>query len=394
MSIASKLYPLEKARAIVEKEEFAEPPREYIPVAQALWRIVASKIEAERDVPERPLAAMDGFAVRSSDVARGVKIRVVGRTYPGSNPAPLKEGEAVEVSTGAPIPEGADAVVRREASKVVGGFLETVDKVWPGKDVFPPGEFVSKGEVLAERGEVLTPYKLSLLLQAGVDYVEVYRVRATIILASDVSRPETPAKASGKGRDNTSPMIAGLMPWAEVRVIGPLPGGSEELEEALNIAARTSDIIVTIGRASVGPEDSVKDVILKRGELLVPGFAVNVLKRGGLGRLHGKMVSILPAQCVSAATAAHEVLLRPMKGVTGKSLVREGAYVLSEDVEVKKRMDTLYLVRLEGGEAKPLEWGIGLCRELAKADGYIILSRGAHKRGEIVRVVMLAGRGP
>lgn len=393
MSLTHKLYPLEKARAIAEGEEFVEPPKETVPVAHALWRIAASRVEAERDVPEKPLAAMDGYAIRSSDLAKGIKIRVVGRSSPEGVMPAIGEGEAVEVSTGAPMPEGADAVVRREASKVVGGFLETVDRVWPGKDVFPPGEFVSKGDVLAERGDVLTPYRVSLLLQAGVDYVEVYRVRATIVIASDVSRPETPFRASAKGRDNVSPLIAGLMPWAEVRVVGPVPGGREGLEETLDLAARTSDIIVTIGRASVGPEDSVKEVVLKRGELLIPGFAVSVLKRGGLGRLNGKMVSILPAQCVSAATAAHEVLLRPMKGLTGKSLVREGLYMLSEDVEVKKRMDTIYLVKIEGGEAKPLEWGIGLCRELAKADGYAFLSRGYHKRGERVKVVMLAGKG-
>ncbi len=393
MSRLWKLLPLEEARKLAESASFEEPPRERVPVAYAMWRIAAEDVVAERDVPDRPLAAMDGFAVRSEDLARGVKPRLAGKVERGSEPPEMRPGEAYEVETGAPMPLGADAVVRREASRVVGGLLETAERAWPGKDVFRPGEFVAKGEVLAGRGEVLTPYKVSLLLQAGVDEVEIYRVRATVILAGDAARPETPSKAAAY-RDNITPIIAGLMPWAEIRVVGPLPPGPEPLEEALKLAARTSDVIVTIGRASVGGGDDVKEVVAKIGDVIVPGVAVSVVKRGGLGRVHGRLVSILPGQCVSAATAAHEMMLRAMRGVTGRSLVREETARLAEDLAVERRMDTLYLVSLRGGEARPLKWGVGLCRELARADGYVVLKRGAHRRGEEVSVVLLSGARP
>jgi molybdopterin molybdotransferase len=386
-----KLLPVAEARRIALTASFSEPPREAIPSHLAAWRIAAEDVVADRDVPAEPLAAMDGYAVRSVDLERLGRLRVAGRVSRGSEPPELGEGEAYEVETGAPLPRGADAVVRREASRVENGMLSTAERAWPGKDVFPPGEFVSKGDLLVRRGEVITPYRLSLILQAGVPEVEVYRVRATIIVAGDASQPGTPP-ARGRPWDNVSPMIASLMPWAETRVYWPPCGRGEEwVEEAIDEASRVSDIVVTVGGASVGSGDTVKEAVARLGELLVPGVAVNVAKRGGLGRVRGRMVAILPGQCVSAVTAFHEIALRAMRGVTGESLARSERARLAGDVRVERRMDTLYLVRLSAGWAEPLEWGVALCRELARAHGYVILPRGYHPRGAEVEVTLLHG---
>lgn len=388
-----KLLPLGEARRIALETEFSEPPREEVPVYRAAWRIVASPVIAERDVPETPMAAMDGYALRSSDLASMGRLRVVGSVRRGSTPPPLGEGEAVEIETGAPLPPGADAVVRREASRVIGGFLSTSEKAWPGKDVFRRGEFVRKGQILARRGQIVSPYLVPLLIQAGVDSVEVYRVRVAIVVAGRVSPTTAPSLGGRVERDYVAPMLAAMMPWAETSIIGPLEaGGVDELRGAIRLASRTSDIVVTVGGASVGGGDVVKQAVSEEGEVLVPGVSVSVIKRGGLGRVKGRLVSMLPGQCVSAATAAHEFLLRPMRGVTGASLVRSTVARLARDVEVARRMDTLYLVSLEGGEAEPLEWGVALCRELARADGYAILKRGRHGRGELVEVTLFSMR--
>jgi len=377
------LMPLDEARRAIESLSLGEPPAEAVSTPRALWRLSAEDVRAPRSVPEKPLAAMDGYAVASGSRIEGFRI------VPGA--ARLGPGEAVPVETGEPLPEGADAVVRREASRVEGGLLYS--SVTPGRwdNVFTPGEFVEEGSVIVPRGGLVTGARAALALQAGVRRLRVYRVRAALVLAGRGVEPA--GSYTGGNLDFSLPLLRWYAPFLDVvTVAGPV--SRRLVEDALRDALELGDIVVVAGGASVGSGDSAKEAALRLGgELVVPGFGVSVVKRSGLAIVNGKPVVFLPGGCVSAALGMHEVLLRLMKGVTGRSLLATLRLPLTRTLELKRRMPSAVLLRLADGGWEPLEWGVNLCRELARADAYAILPPGVYRAGEEVEAVLLGPHG-
>ncbi|BAN89606.1 molybdopterin biosynthesis protein MoeA [Aeropyrum camini SY1 = JCM 12091] len=348
----------------------------------AVGRILAEDVESPADTPKEPLAAMDGYAVRSSDTRAGAKLRLKTR-------GPLHPGDAVPVDTGDPLPPGADAVVRREAARAEDGFTYVSAPVSKWENVFLPGEFVAKGYRLGSRGDVITPYTAALMLQAGIRRVSVYRIKSVVMpVGSELAHPES--LVNGGRIDYIGPMVEGLLRgWSEARLLPPVSDSREELEEAVNRALDMADILVTVGGSSVGRRDSLKAVIAGIGRLVVPGFGASVVKRGGLAVVREKLVAMLPGGCVSAAVSLHETLFRALKAVTGKPLLRSLTIPLAEDLRLERRMPSAVLFRMVDGGVEPLEWGVALCRELAKADAYAILQPGVYGKGSLVNAIML-----
>ncbi|MDM7275204.1 MAG: molybdopterin molybdotransferase MoeA [Thermoprotei archaeon] len=373
-----KLASLDLARGVIGSTVFSSPPVVSVPVYSAVGRVCAVDVRSPVSVPFRPVAAMDGFAVRVSD---GVRFRVVGAVRAGVEPPVLGFGEAYFVEMGAPLPIGADAVARVEASRVEGGYVEPLEPLRPGKDVMPVGEVVGEGELIAVRGEVLSPYKVALMLMAGVREVKVYDFRVTVYsVGGELDRFDEP-----RGKpviDSFAPMVMGLLKFARVKYGGVLNDDVGEIAGALESSLGDSDIIVTIGGASVGETDNVKMAASKVGKLLFPGVSASILKRGAVAVADGKAIVMLPGQCVSAALVLHEHLLHVASKMAGGELREYVEAELAETLEVKHRMDTAYLFKLESGKAKPLKWGVNLCGELAKADAFTVLKRGVHEKGE------------
>lgn len=293
------------------------------------------------------------------------------------------------VDTGDPLPPGADAVVRREAARVEDGYIYVSAGVSKWENVFRPGEFVARGSRLASRGDVISPYLAALIMQAGVKSVKVYRIKSIVMpVGSELLHPET---MTGDGSlDYIGPMVTGLLRgWSEPRLVPPVPDGREELEEAINRALDEADILVTIGGSSVGRRDSLKALVASMGQLVVPGFGASVVKRGGLAVVRNRIVTMLPGGCVSAAISLHETLFRALKALTGKPLLRSLTLPLVRDYRLGRRMPSAVLFKIVDGGLQPLEWGIALCRELAKADAYAILTPGVYSKGSPVNVNML-----
>ncbi|BAA79088.1 molybdopterin biosynthesis protein MoeA [Aeropyrum pernix K1] len=355
---------------------------EIIPSSQSVGRILAEDLESPNDTPEEPLAAMDGYAVDSTSAKPGARLRLKDR-------GPVASGEAVPVDTGDPLPPGADAVVRREAARVEDGYIYVSAGVSKWENVFRPGEFVARGSRLASRGDVISPYLAALIMQAGVKSVKVYRIKSIVMpVGSELLHPET---MTGDGSlDYIGPMVTGLLRgWSEPRLVPPVPDGREELEEAINRALDEADILVTIGGSSVGRRDSLKALVASMGQLVVPGFGASVVKRGGLAVVRNRIVTMLPGGCVSAAISLHETLFRALKALTGKPLLRSLTLPLVRDYRLGRRMPSAVLFKIVDGGLQPLEWGIALCRELAKADAYAILTPGVYSKGSPVNVNML-----
>src|SRR4051812_44924265 len=163
---------------------------ETVPIRQALGRVLAEDIVATVTMPPWSNASMDGYAVRSADITpvmarEKVKLRVVGTIAAGGFASrPLKRGEAMRIMTGAPVPEGADSVIRKEDTDGGSEKVEIRDArdVW--KNIRPAGEDFQRGDVLAKRGSPIRPSLLGVLASTGVGNVEVFRRPRVAIISS------------------------------------------------------------------------------------------------------------------------------------------------------------------------------------------------------------------
>ena len=387
------LIDLEEAHRRIREAGFREPSTIKLKTHESYGKIIGEDIKAPKDIPSRPVSAMDGYAINSRDLARYGRLRIRGKIFIGDTPPELKPGEAYYIVTGAPLPYGADSIVRVEASRVENGYIVPVEKVWPGKDVVSPGDVVKGGMYLARRGDLVDPYMVSLLLYSGVYEVHVYSYSVGVLaVGSELARYDSVEEIGGSGSmgskvDSISPLIIGLLGFGFPKYLGVSVDSEESISEAISSALAELYSVITIGGTSVGERDLVKKAVRELGgELLFEGVNVNVLKRGSIGVVDGKPIAMLPGQCVAAAVFFHEFYLPIVSRVTGLRLNLDVAGVLGEDVEVVRKMDSLYLFRYgDDGMVYPLRWGPGRCFELAQASLYGVLSRGKlYRRGSKV----------
>ena len=382
------LIPLEEAHALIERHFTKRVRTRRVKVWEALGKVLAEDVISPIDVPERPLSAMDGFAVRAEDLEKYASLRITGKSFPSAKELrELGEGEAFYVTTGAPLPPGANAVVRIEAAKVEGEFVKTSVKVAPGKDVRPAGEDFKRGDLLLQAGRVVNERDLALLLRAGIEEIEVLDYSSCVLATGDELAPYD-SPQPGKVRDSIAPTVLGyLSKFGNSLYFGVVPDDENRILNSIELATSTCDLVFVVGGSSVGEKDYVKRAISKLGTLLFEGVSVNVVKRCGVGQVNGKPVVSLPGQVVSSVTSFHEFGLHVLEALSGVRLRRSVTVELEREVEVRHNMDSVYLFRIEEGRAVPLRWGVGLYRELSRADGYAVLKKGiTYRKGERVEV--------
>ncbi|MEM4139281.1 MAG: molybdopterin-binding protein, partial [Sulfolobaceae archaeon] len=191
--------------------------------------------------------------------------------------------------------------------------------------------------------------------------------------------------------DSISPIILTILKkFGEAKYLGVVNDDPKKIEEKLMEAVEFCDIIFTIGGSSVGEHDYVKRVVRNNGELLFEGVTVNVLKRGGVGIINDKPIVILPGQVVSAVTTFHEHGLNVISKMCKIPLRKTIKVKLGTDVEVRHKMDSLYLFVSQGEYVLPLRWGVGLYSEITKADSFGILKRDrVYRKGDEIEVQKL-----
>ncbi|MFB6304116.1 MAG: molybdopterin molybdotransferase MoeA, partial [Haloferacaceae archaeon] len=224
---------------------------ERVAVGDAGGRTLAEPVVADADAPPRDFATMDGFALAAGD---GYPLTVVGSVYPEDDPPSLAPGEAVRIATGAPLPERADAVLRREdAETTEEGGVERLrgPPLDPGTYVHERGTNVAAGETLFEAGEVLAPRDALLLGDLGRETVPVLERPSVGLLATGTEIHE------GRRRDLDSPMLANLLrSWGgRPTHEGSVPDDFERTRDRVAALADAHDVVVTTGGTSVGDKD-------------------------------------------------------------------------------------------------------------------------------------------
>jgi molybdopterin molybdotransferase len=272
-------------------------------------RVLAQDLVSELQVPPQDNSSMDGYAVRSSEIAdEGVPLPVSQRIPAGSEAQPLTPGSAARIFTGAPIPAGADAVVMQEDTEPAGEQIVRILSVpKPGQWIRRSGEDVKRGAVVLAQGERLTPAALGLAASIGMDKLQVAR-RPRVALFStgdELVMPGEVAPAQMKPgtiyNSNRFFMTALLRRLqCDVTDYGIVPDRLAATQQALKRAATDQDLILTCGGVSVGEEDHVKPAVQSLGSLDLWQIAMKPGKPFAYGRVGDAHFIGLPGNPVSS----------------------------------------------------------------------------------------------
>jgi molybdopterin molybdotransferase len=375
---------------------------ESIPLAASAGRVLAVSLVSDVDVPGFDRATMDGYAVaaESTDGAapyNPLLLNVIGESLPGRPfQAPVGVGQAVRIMTGAPLPDGCDAVLAAEWTDVpattsplgaqapavnpdvtLEAAVNALGQVSPGKHVSRIGEDIRRGTALFPVGRALRPQDVGLLSSVGIGQVSVFRaprVRLVVTgneLLSAGSRPHGHYIADANG-----PMLAALVErdGGLVDFPGLVPDEPDAILEALRAAA---DVVIVSGGSSVGAEDHAPRLLAAHGQLAVHGIAMRPSSPTGLGRLEHRLVFLLPGNPVSCLCAYDFFAGRAIRVLGGRA--REWPYRQAQGRLRRKisspigRLDYAR-VRIDGGEVDPLSiGGASVLSSTTRADGFVIV---------------------
>lgn len=290
---------------------------ETISAARAFGRTLAADIVADRNQPPSAVSAMDGYAVRSQDLTNDDAFSLLGESRAGTGlDTPIQPSQAVRVSTGARIPDGADQVVIQENVELEADTLRTSDPANPGRHIRPAGSDYEAGQRLLGAGTILSPAKVSLAAAAGIGDIPVMRRPKVAILATGdelVHAGETPDEDQifNSGTPGLSALVFSV--GGQPLSLGIARDDPEDVREAL-ASAEGADLLVTIGGASVGDHDHLRRVFTEEGgKLVFEKVRVKPGKPAWFGKLDDLPVLGLPGNPVSAMVTARLFLVPALR---------------------------------------------------------------------------------
>ncbi len=290
-------------------------PEVDVPLGEAAGLVTAAPVRAAHDVPPFTNSAMDGYAVRAADVAAApVELEVVEDVPAGSVATrSVGPGTAIKIMTGAPLPEGADAVVKVEDTEPGAGRVRILAGAAAGTAVRPAGGDVAAGDTVLDAGARLGPAHLGLLASLGVHRPRVRRrpVAAVMSTGDEVLAPDAELRP-GTIHDSNLPMLVALLEELGAGVVdmGIVPDDPHVLRAALEDAAGKADVVLSSGGVSMGEYDLVKAVLRDLGHVEFWKVAMQPAKPFAFGTVAGTPLFGLPGNPVSSMVA-FEQFVRP-----------------------------------------------------------------------------------
>lgn len=364
-------------------------PSETVPFQAAVGRILAEPVVAPHDVPSFSNSAMDGFAVRAEDVASpGAVLEIVEDVAAGQvATVTVGEGQTVKIMTGAPMPEGADTVVRVEDTEEEDGKVRIATAPPAGNSVRPPGGDVAAGSTVFPAGTRLSEAHVGVLATIGVvEPVVARRPRVAVMSTGDeLVPPETEDLEPGFIRDSNRPMLLALVAAAGAEPIdmGRIPDDADSLRAALGRAVAETDAIVTSGGVSMGEYDVTKMVLRDETDVDFFPVAMKPGKPQGFGTVGGTPFFGLPGNPVSVLVS-FEQFVRPallaMQGATALLRPRLTG-VAGEDFHSDPAKEEFIRVRFGDSSPSPNVEQTGgrgshVLSGAANADAFAVLSVG------------------
>jgi molybdenum cofactor synthesis domain-containing protein len=376
---------------------------ERIALEKAAGRVAAVDIVSTLDVPPFARSAMDGYALVAADAAAAsvespARLRIVERIFTGQMPrTAIVRGTCAEIATGAPLPDGADAVVMVEQTALDGdSHVRIHAPAAAGQNIGRRAADISSGAIVLRRGDVLNPGRIGAVAAIGSGDVHVYaRPRVAILsTGNEVVEPGAvlcPGQIFDVNRFTLTAIVEAHGGVADAR--RPVDDTVEALGAALD-ACTGADVIVFSGGSSVGERDLIVDLIASRGEMIFHGIAVKPGKPTAFARLRAGGTPFFgmpgnPTSCLSNAYVLLVPFLRAvarLPPVPGRTLrVPLGRRIVSQAGRLQ-----FYTVKLEKGVAMPAFKGSGEITSLSQADGYIQIpaDKSVVEEGENVEVTL------
>ena len=391
--------PLDTALALIIEAARPVERTTRVGLTDAHRRVLAAPITATQDVPPFNRAAMDGFAVVAEDTFGASRhkprsLRWVETLHTGSVPTqPLSRGQCTEIATGAPMPDGGDAVVMvEETDRGPGDEIKILTPVYPRQHVGRQGADISSGEVVLNRSDVLTPSRLGAIAALGLAEVDVFD-RPTVAILSTGNEIIEPGQPLGPGQIydiNRFTLGAVIGDHGGVAVAYPTAIDTiEALEDAVDTCLE-NDLLVFSGGSSVGERDLTLDVLERKGEVLFHGIAVKPGKPTVFGRIGDTPVLGMPGyptSCLSNAYMLLIPLLRKMANLPPNRTLSVTVPAAQRFVSTTGRHQ-FYTVRVEDGEAVGAFKASGDITSMSQADGYIEIAAQTDivEKGQMVEV--------
>jgi|Deesub1362A_J573_1020465.scaffolds.fasta_scaffold00049_90 molybdenum cofactor synthesis domain-containing protein len=415
----SERKPVKEAlRIFFEKSNLKLLGIEELEFDKSLNRVCAEDVLSKRDVPHFNRSAVDGYAVRAvethgASVNNPLLFRLKGSVEIGENSElNVSEGEAVKVSTGSPLPKGADAVVMLEyTNRIDAELIEIYSPVTPWQNVSRAGEDVKHGEVVIKKGEVIQPQHIGLLTATGNLKIKVYRkpVVAVISTGDELIEPDQEPEAGKIVDANRFMLINSLLQLnAQPVDFGIVRDDYDSLKNALEKALKY-DMVIFSGGTSVGTKDLLPEIMNAycNPGILVHGLAIKPGMPAGLCSCDGKPVVLLPGFPV-AAFVAFNLLIPPIiyrmmdmevnlsRFLPAGSVIRATAGRRITSSAGIRSFTRVFLQKeggLEGGfVAYPIRTsGSGIISSLVRADGIVEVQEGkeGYEKGEEVYVRLI-----
>jgi molybdenum cofactor synthesis domain-containing protein len=400
MKPIKETIPLEEARQLIADACRPIERTERVRLVDANGRAAAAAIISTQDVPPFSRAGMDGYAVRAEDTFGASRyeprtLRVIEKVYTGNVPARAVEpGTAIEIATGAPMPQGADAIVMVEETEKAGDDVRIQTPVYPRQNVGRQGADITVGQTVLSSGDVFNPSRIGALAALGIADVEVYQKPTVAILSTgneivDPGQELKPGQIYDINKFTLSTIIAehgGIpMPFATAQ------DTVDALERAIDAAA-ACDVVVFSGGSSVGERDLILDVIGRKGEIVFHGIAVKPGKPTVFGTINGKPMFGMPGYPTSCLSNAYMLLvpaLREMARLKPRHIATVTVPLGQRIVSTTGRHQ-FYTVRIVDGQAMPAFKASGDITSMSQADGYIEIPAQTDivEKGETVTVTL------
>ncbi len=402
-----ELIPLEKAIEVIEQRIELKPRGiEEVEVLNALGRVLAEDIYAPIDYPPFDRSEVDGYALHAEDTygadeQNPAKLQVIGAVSVGEVPnIEVLHGTAVEISTGAAIPRGANAVVMEEYTARNGSTVFVYRAVAPLENIAIAGSDVPKGDLVLQKGTRLGPFEIGVLAALGYSHVKVFTrpCVAVISTGNEVAQPGT-ALRFGQVYDYNGYAVTAYLRslGAHVEYMGIVPDDEEKLRVAILQALSRSDIVVTSGGTSAGLGDLVYRVIESLGEVLVHGLEIKPGKPTVIGVVKDKLVIGLPGFPFSASVITIALLRYVVEKMCGLQSATRPYLHARIAQRIRKGVGKTWFLPValtkRGDEliAIPIPMRSGNISTLLRADGMAVLHRDLElvDEGQRVEVLMM-----
>ena len=364
-------------------DENLNPQSEEINVNEAYGRILFEDVYSRIDFPPFDKALKDGFAICSSDSFGASEespntLDVIDFLEAGAiTDKKVEKGKCIEISTGAAMPEGADAVIMAEYAEKCDGKVNLLTTTTPTQDVAKKGSDIEKSKLMLKKGDFLNPGKIGVLLSQGFETIEVYKKPSVGILSSgNEITLQGHDLDYGKIYDVNGGMIKNdaVSCGADAKFLGVMRDDYDEVKEKIIKSLNDVDILFCSGGTSAGLGDVLKHVLDELGEVYIHGISVQPGKPTIVGLIDGKIVIGLPGNPVSALMIFNVFVASPLTKLAG----------INKDFEMKvitgkitKRIHSqvgrmqYQLVKVEGDKIQPIFKDSGAIFSLSTADGYV-----------------------